>query len=108
MRMAKDSRTRTLFASVNLIGDTVCQSPPLRRYRATHPDEAIHWLIQDDASRCLFERMSETSVCDEVLFDSEWITPATRSAFSWKLIVRLSLERPSAAIPIMSPPSSKC
>ena len=73
MPMAQHSRSRTLFASVNLIGDTVCQSPALQHYRAAHPDEAIHWLIQEDASRCLFERMSETSVCDEVLFDSTGI-----------------------------------
>lgn len=70
--MAKDSRLKTLFASVNLIGDTVCQTPALRGYRATHPDEVIHWLVQDDAKRSLFERMSETSVCDEILFDTDW------------------------------------
>jgi hypothetical protein len=66
------SPAKTLFASVNLLGDTVCQSAALRRYRASHPDEKIHWLIQDDANRCLFELMSDTPVCDEVLFDSDW------------------------------------
>ena len=57
---------------MNLIGDTLCQSPALRQYRASHPDEEIHWLIQEDANRDFFERMSETSVCDQVLFDSDW------------------------------------
>lgn len=70
--MLKNSRSKTLFASVNLIGDTICQTPALRHYRASHPDEAIYWLVQDDANRSLVERMPETSVCDEVLFDSNW------------------------------------
>lgn len=70
--MAKNSRLKTLFASVNLIGDTICQTPALRRYRASHSDETIHWLVQDDASRGLFERISETSVCDRVFFDANW------------------------------------
>jgi ADP-heptose:LPS heptosyltransferase len=66
------TRSKTLFASVNLIGDTLSQCPALRRYRASHPDEEIHWLIQGDASRSFWELMSDTPVCDHVLFDSNW------------------------------------
>jgi hypothetical protein len=63
---------RTLFASVNLIGDTITQTPALRRYRAAHPEEEIVWLLKDGPDRCLFELLAGSSVCDRVLFDADW------------------------------------
>jgi hypothetical protein len=66
------ARPRTLFAGVNLIGDTVTQTPALHRYRRLHPDEEVHWLMQDGPARALFEDMAETGVCDQVLFDADW------------------------------------
>ena len=65
-------RTKTLFASVNLIGDTIVQTPAIRLYRMQHPDEEIHWVMQDDPARSLFEAMTESGVCDHVFFDSNW------------------------------------
>lgn len=65
------TRPKTLFASVNLIGDTLTQTPALRRYRALHPEEEIHWLIQDEPMRSLFENMGAAGVCDKVLFDED-------------------------------------
>ena len=66
------NRPRTLIAGVNLIGDTVTQTPALHRYRQLHPDEEVHWLMQDGPARALFEDMPRLSVCDQVLFDSDW------------------------------------
>lgn len=66
------ARPRTLFAGVNLIGDTVTQTPALHRYRNLHPDEEVHWLLQDGPARPLFEGMPHMGVCDEVLFDADW------------------------------------
>ena len=63
---------KTLFAGVNLIGDTITQTPALRAYRKVHPNEEIHWIIQDDPMRSLFERMPDTGICDCVLFDNDW------------------------------------
>lgn len=65
-------RTKTLFASVNLIGDTIVQTPAIRLYRMQHPDEEIHWVMQDDPARSLFEAMIESGICDHVFFDSNW------------------------------------
>lgn len=66
------SRRRTLFAGVNLIGDTVTQTPALHQYRRQHPDEEVHWLMQDGPARALFEDMPRLGVCDQVLFDTDW------------------------------------
>lgn len=66
------TRLRTLFASVNLIGDTVTQTPALHRYGREHPDEEVHWLMQDGPARALFEDMPRLGVCDQVLFDADW------------------------------------
>ena len=66
------SRTRTLFASVNLIGDTVTQTAALHRYRRLHPEEEVHWLLQNGPTRVLFEDMPRMGVCDQVLFDADW------------------------------------
>lgn len=63
---------RTLFASVNLIGDTVTQTAALHRYRQLHPDEELHWVMQDGPARRLFENMPRLGVCDAVLFDADW------------------------------------
>jgi hypothetical protein len=63
---------KTLFASVNLIGDTITQTPAIRLYRALHPNEEIHWAIQDDSMRALFEGMANCGVCDHVFFDNNW------------------------------------
>jgi hypothetical protein len=65
-------RRRTLFASVNLIGDTITQTPAIRRYKAAHPDEHVVWMLQDDASRSLFEGMAAAGVCDDVAFEANW------------------------------------
>jgi hypothetical protein len=62
---------RTLFASVNLIGDTITQTPALRRYRAEHPDEQVDWLLQDGPHRSFFMHVGGTAACDRVLFDSD-------------------------------------
>jgi hypothetical protein len=64
-------RPKTLFASVNLIGDTITQTPALRLYRTLHPDEEVHWLIQDEPMRSLFAHMANYGVCDRVIFDSD-------------------------------------
>lgn len=66
------TKPKTLFASVNLIGDTIAQTPAIRRYRALHPEEEIHWVMQDEPMRSLFQDMSAAAVCDEVLFDNDW------------------------------------
>jgi ADP-heptose:LPS heptosyltransferase len=63
---------KTLFASVNLIGDTITQTPALRAYRELYPQEEIHWVIQDDSMRLLFANMPDFGVCDRVLFDNDW------------------------------------
>jgi hypothetical protein len=65
-------RKKTLLASVNLIGDTLTQTPAVRRYRALHPDEEVHWMIQDAPMRSVLEGMPGAGVCDSVLFDSDW------------------------------------
>lgn len=61
---------KTLFASVNLIGDTITQTPAIRLYSALHPDEEIHWVIQDGPIRSLFGMMSHYGVCKQAFFDS--------------------------------------
>jgi ADP-heptose:LPS heptosyltransferase len=66
------TKPKTLFASVNLIGDTIAQTPAIRRYRALHPEEEIHWVIQDEPMRSLFQDMSAVAVCDQVFFDNNW------------------------------------
>ena len=66
------ARGRTLFASFNLIGDTLAQTPALRAYRAAHPNEEVHWLVQDDAMRPLLEGMPAAGVCDAIVFEKEW------------------------------------
>ena len=65
------SRNRTLFASVNLIGDTFVQTPAICRYRTLHPDEEVHWMIQEAPMRSVFEGMPAAGVCDAVLFDTD-------------------------------------
>jgi ADP-heptose:LPS heptosyltransferase len=65
--------TRTLFASVNLLGDTLVQTPALRAYKLEHPDEEIHWLVQDQPhTRAVCERMAEAGVVDYVHFEPDW------------------------------------
>jgi ADP-heptose:LPS heptosyltransferase len=66
------ARRKTLFSSVNLIGDTISQTPAIRRYRSQHPKEEVHWVMQDEPARCLFEGMVECGVCDRVIFDNNW------------------------------------
>ena len=66
------ARKKTLLASVNLIGDTLTQTPAIRTYRALHPDEEVHWMIQDAPMRGVFEGMPGAAVCDAVLFGSDW------------------------------------
>lgn len=70
MTACMNTRPKTLFASVNLIGDTITQTPAIRLYRMLHPDEEIHWLIQDDPMRPLFADMANCGVCDRVFFES--------------------------------------
>jgi hypothetical protein len=65
-------RSRTLFASVNLIGDTITQTPAIRLYRAMHPNEEIHWIMQDEPMQSLFRRMTDCGVCDYVFFDNDF------------------------------------
>ncbi len=65
------NRPKTLFASVNLIGDTITQSPAIRLYKKLHPGEEIHWVIQDDPMRSLFSDMANYEVCDHVFFDCD-------------------------------------
>jgi len=65
-------RPRTLFASVNLIGDTLAQTPAIRRYRTLHPEEEVHWVIQDEPMRTLFEGMPGEGVCDWIFVDGDW------------------------------------
>lgn len=64
-------RAKTLFASVNLIGDTITQTPAIRLYRALHPEEEVHWVIQDEPLRSLFEDMDNHGVCDHIFFDKD-------------------------------------
>lgn len=66
------ARSKTLFASVNLIGDTITQTPAIRRYRILHPEEEIHWVIQHEPMCSLFEQMTHHGVCDHVFFDADW------------------------------------
>ncbi len=63
---------RVLFASVNLIGDTITQTPAIRTFRKLNPRRHVTWGLQEQPGRKLFEQMSKMGVCDEVFFTAEW------------------------------------
>lgn len=47
-------RTQTLIASVNLIGDTLTQTPAIHRYMEEHPNDDVTWLLHENPSTELF------------------------------------------------------
>jgi len=64
---------RTLFTSVNLLGDTLVQTPALRIYKQQHPQEEIHWLVQDQPhTREVCTGMVEAGVVDRLMFEIDW------------------------------------
>src|SRR6185437_7411767 len=62
----------TLFASCNLLGDTLVQTPALRIYKEQHPNEEITWVLQDQVHvREICSGMVEQGVADQILFEKD-------------------------------------
>jgi hypothetical protein len=85
---------RTLFTSVNLLGDTLVQTPALREYKRTHPDEEIHWMVQDQPhTRAVCSRMAEAGVVHEVHFEWDWERINQVEFEGFDKIVRMNVEK---------------
>lgn len=63
---------KTLFCSQNLIGDTITQTPAIRRYKQMYPDRHVTWMLNGNLDRVFFEAFDATGVCDKVELIPDW------------------------------------
>jgi len=65
---------RVAFCSVNLIGDTVTQSPAIREFKRQNPHNHITWAVNSNPNVNLLDLLSWMvgDVCDEVVETPNW------------------------------------
>lgn len=62
---------RVAFCSVNLIGDTITQSPAIREFKRRNQGKHVTWVMQESPMMSYMLGLSG-DVCDEVLATPDW------------------------------------